>query len=180
MLWDWIIRENKLNKFGLMISIKILKDKSTAKRIGKFLTGPNAFDQTWAPKEKALVHQAVLDSLIRKNHRYWYVEENGQIIAAIGVRENKYGSGGWEMDSDYVAVHKNYRRHGIANELLSKAEDYVRSKKGRYLHVLTCDIESYKPARKFYQKNGYKKVAYMPDYYVSGEGRIDYIKYFSH
>ncbi len=161
-----------------MYQVKVLNDEITAKRIGKFLTGPNAFEQTWAPNEKAIVARAPLDSLNGKNHRYWYVEDKGEIIGAIGVRENKYGSGGYEMDCDYVAVHKNYRQQGIASKLLQLLEQYVKANGGRYIHVLSCDIDSYRPARLFYEKNGYKKVAEIPDYYVPGEGRIDYFKSF--
>jgi len=159
-----------------MFEVKILKDKKTAIKIGQFLTGPNAFEQTWAPNEKAIVEKAPVNSLIGKNHRYWYVEEKGEIVGAIGVRENKYGSGGYEMDSDYVAVHKDYRQKGIATQLLKALEEYVKASDGRYIHVLSCDIDSYKPARLFYEKNGYRKVAEIPDYYVQGEGRIDYLK----
>lgn len=159
-----------------MYPIKILRDKKTAIKIGNFFVGPNAFEQTWAPNEKAIVKKAILDSLNGKKHRYWYVEEKGKIIAAIGVRENKYGSGGYEMDSDYVAVHKNYRKRGIANKLLKTMEDYVTKNDGRYIHILTCDIKSYIPANKFYENNGYQKVAEIPDYYVKGEGRVDYYK----
>jgi len=161
-----------------MSKIKVVKDEEIAKQVGKFLTGPNAFEQTWAPNEKAFVEKAPVDSIGKENHRYWYIEDKGEIIAAIGVRENKYGSRGYEMDQDYVAVHKDCRRSGIATQLLEQVENYVRQKGGRYLHVLTCDINSYKPARMFYEKNGYKKVAEIPDYYVEGEGRIDYFKSF--
>ncbi len=159
-----------------MYTVQVLEDEETAARIGEFLTSENAFEQTWAPNEKAMVMKAPKDSLHNENHCYWYVEDRGEIIGAIGVRENKYGSGGYEMDSDYVAVHKDHRRKGIASILLKSMEDYVRSKKGRYIHVLTCDIESYKPARNFYENNEYKKVAVIPNYYVAGEGRIDYFK----
>ena len=152
-----------------MFYAKVLKDEKTAKKIGEFLTGPDAFEQTWAPNEKAIVEQAPLDSLTNKNHRYWYVENKGEIIGAIGVRENKYGSGGYEMDSDYVAVHKDYRHEGIATKLLQALEEYVKANDGRYIHVLRCDIDSYKPARLFYEKNGYKKVAEIPNYYVQGD-----------
>jgi len=30
--------------------------------------------------------------------------------------------------------------------------------------------------RAFYQKHGYKKVAEMPNYYLTGEGRVDFYK----
>lgn len=159
-----------------MHQIKTLVNRNTAIKIGQFLTGPDAFDQTWAPNEKAMVEQSPIDSLTKPNHRYWYVEDSGQIIGAIGVRENKYGSGGYEMDSDYVAVHKQYRHRGIADLLLTEMEKFVSDNGGRYIHVLTCDIDSYLPARKFYENHGYIQVARIPDYYVTGEGRIDYFK----
>lgn len=153
-----------------------LKDIDWAIKIGEFLTGPNAFEQTWAPNEKAFTIQAPIDSLGKTTHRYWYIEDQGKIIAAIGVRENKYGSAGYEMDSDYIAVHKDYRNRGLAQALLNEMERFVEEVGGRYIHVLTCDIDSYGPARKFYEKNGYKKVSEIPNYYVAGEGRIDYYK----
>lgn len=103
-----------------MDEIKILNDRATALKVGDFLVGPNAFAQTWAPKEKEIIRRATLESLAKDHHRYWYVEQDGQIIAA--------------------------------------------------------DIDSYKPARAFYEKHGYEKVAEIPDYYVKGEGRIDYFK----
>lgn len=159
------------------MNVKVLKTKEKAKEIGEFLTGPNAFEQTWAPNEKEFVMRAPLDSLNNDKCCYWYVEdENGKVIAALGVRENKLGSGGYEMDEDYIAVHKNYRNKGLAKKLLLEMERFVQKNKGRYIHVLTCDIESYFPARKFYEKHGYNKVAEIPNYYVKNEGRIDYFK----
>lgn len=159
-----------------MMEIKTLTDQQTAEKIGVFLTGPDAFDQTWAPEEKELVEQAPLDSVGKKNHRYWYVEDHGEVVAAMGVRENKYGSGGYVMDEDYLAVHKDYRKKGLASQLLHEIEKFVKENDGRYIHVLSCDIDSYAAARAFYEKNGYRKVAEMPNYYVPGEGRIDYFK----
>jgi len=158
------------------MNIKRLTDKATAKKIGSFLTGSDAFEQQWAPNEITLVRQAPIDSLSAPAHQYWYVEADGNIVGAIGIRENKYGSGGYEMDSDYLAIHKKYRKKGLGTKLLSRAETFVKNRHGRYIHVLSCDIASYKPARAFYKKNGYRKVAHIPNYYVEGEGRIDYFK----
>lgn len=159
-----------------MHEIKQLKDKATATKIGLFLTGKNAFDQTWAPKEKQLVIDSVIESLNNDKHCYWYIEENEEIIAAMGVRENKYGSGGYEMDEDYFSVHKDYRHQGLASKLLSEVEQFVADNGGRYIHALSCDIDSYAPARAFYKKNGYQQVSHIPNYYVEGEGRIDFFK----
>ncbi|MCA9371859.1 GNAT family N-acetyltransferase [Candidatus Woesebacteria bacterium] len=151
-----------------MLEIKTLTNKETAVKIAAFLTGPNAFDQTWAPNEKKIVEKAVIESLDSNRHQYWYIEDEGKIIAAMGVRENKYGSGGYEMDEDYFAVHKQYRHQGLASRLLSHLERFVKKIGGRYIHALSCDIDSYAPARAFYKKSGYKQVAAIPDYYVEG------------
>lgn len=159
-----------------VFEVKELTDAETAEMIGKFLTGLNAFEQTWAPNEKKFVEQAPVESLDKENHRYWYIEDSGEVVGAIGVRENKYGSKGFEMDSDYIAVHRDYRRQGLATKLLAEMEKFVKDIGGRYIHVLTCDIDSYLPARKFYEKHGYKRVGEIPNYYVPGEGRIDYFK----
>jgi len=75
-----------------------------------------------------------------------------------------------------MAVHKEYRQQGLATLMLQKVEDYVKAKGGRYLHILSCDIDYHIPARAFYEKHGFQKVGYMPNYYVPGEGRIDYYK----
>ncbi len=159
------------------MEIKVLEDIGTAKKIGEFLTGPYAFEQTWAPNEKEFVEQAPIESMGKKNHRYWYVEnDQNEVIGAIGVRENKLGSGGYEMDEDYIAVHKDYRNKGLAYKLLTEMEKFVKENHGRYIHVLTCDIPSYAAARAFYEKHGYTKVGYLPNYFVKGEGRIDYFK----
>lgn len=125
-----------------------------------------------------MVQQAPIDSISKENHQYWYIEDRGEIVGTCGIRENKYGSGGYEMDSDYIAVHKDYRRQGLGAKLLKAAEDFVRGQGGRYVHVLSCDIDSYGPAREFYLNHGYRKVGEIPNYYVEGEGRIDYFKEF--
>jgi len=159
-----------------MYQLKEVKTLIEAKRVAEFLTSADAFDQTWAPAEKSIVHQAPVDSLKNKHHKYWYIEKGDQVIAAAGVRENKYGSGGYEMDSDYIAVHRNFRQAGLGCQLLTQIKNYVKNQKGRYIHVVSCDIDSYKPARLFYKKLGYKQVSHIPDYYVKGEGRIDLFK----
>lgn len=159
-----------------MIEIKELRDEVTAQKVADFLVSDDAFSHVWFPDEKDQVRQAVMDSLSGSNHQYWYVEQGGAIIGAIGVRENHCNNGGYEMDADYIAVHKDHRRKHIATVLLDGMEEYVKQKKGRYIHILTCDINSYIPARAFYEARHYKKVGEIPNYYSPSEGRVDYFK----
>lgn len=160
-----------------MFQIQRLKTKKDALRVINFLHSNEAFQDTWVPGEKGMIKKTVMESLHRrKHHQYWYIEKKGKIIGALGVNENVYKSGGYEMMKDYVAVHKDYKRHGLGSKLLKTMEDYVRSQRGRYILITTCDTDYYKPAGLFYEKNGYVKVGTIPDYYLVGEGKIDYLK----
>jgi len=160
----------------MMIKIKEVKDKKSAKRVSDFLLSKDAFEHTWAPGEYDIVKKAPLASLEEKNHVYWYIEEKDKVIAALGIAENEYKSGGYFLD--YFSVHKRYRRRGLGSSLLKTAENFIGKRKGRYLIIDSCDTDFYKPARGFYKKHGYKKTGYVPDYYVVGEGKIDYYKKF--
>lgn len=160
-----------------MFTVQPLKTKKDALRIVDFFFSEHAFQHVWAPGEKDMVRSAVLSGFEPdSHHHYWFIEEKGVIIGAIGINENTYKSGGYQMVEDYLAVHKKYRRRGIGTMLFKAMEDFVRKHQGRYIHIETCDIPYYEPARRFYEKNGYKKVGAMPDYYNIGEGRIDYFK----
>lgn len=158
-------------------AVREVKTLHIAKKVARFLVSPYAFDQKWAPNEKKIAMLAPIASLKNNNHTYWYCADGGRIVGALGIRENKYGSGGFEMDSDYVAIHTDYRRKGIGTKLLLKAEDFVKKRGGRYIHIVTCDIPSYEPAVNFYKRFGYQEVGRIKNYFVSGEGRIDFVKY---
>lgn len=153
-----------------------LATQDEANRIIDFFYSPHAFTHEWAPGEKEIVARSVRQSIGKDNHHYWYIEDKGLLIGVIGVRENEYKSGGYEMKDDYFAVHDQFRKRGLGSVLLRTVERYVGTKKGRYIHIVSCDTDYYKPARFFYEKNGYIKVAELPDYYVVGEGRVDYYK----
>jgi len=171
--------ENIRNEIDLitMFEIQKLATKKDALRVINFLQSDEAFQDTWVPGEKEMIRNTVLESLNKsKHHQYWYIEKKGKIIGALGVNENVYESGGYEMMKDYIAVHKDYKRHGLGTKLLKTMEDYVWLQKGRYILITTCDTDYYKPARLFYEKHGYVKVGAIPDYYLVGEGKIDYLK----
>lgn len=157
-----------------MYKVKVLDNKIDAGRIANFLTSDVAFEQEWAPGEKEMVKKQPYESLERDSSRFWFVEKSGDVIAALGVFENEFKSGGY--GAYYFAIHENFRRQGIGSGLLETSEKYIKENNGRYLIIESCDIDSYRPARNFYQKNGYTAISYIPDYYVIGEGRIDYYK----
>jgi len=160
-----------------MFIVQRLQTKEEALRIIDFFFSEQAFRHEWAPGEKNIVKRSVLTSLKNQaSHPYWFIENAEKIIGALGVKENAYKSGGYEMTDDYFAVHEDFRKQGLGRSLFAAMEAFVLERNGRYIHIETCDIPYYEPARKFYEKNGYKQVGEMPDYFNVGEGRIDYFK----
>lgn len=168
---------NVLGKFDIYTKIKPVSDKLEVQRVVNFLLSKSAFDLEMTEFRRKARKEAVFGSLKERNRQFWYTENpSGQIIAAIGVAENERQNGGYYLD--YFAVHKDHRRQGFGSCLLKKAEDFIRTRKGRYLIIDTGDTEKFKAARKFYQKNGYQKVGHIPEYYEKGDGRIDFYKKF--
>lgn len=160
-----------------MLKLLQVKNPDEAERVIAFLCSKEAFDLEMNEFRKETRRDAVYGSLIKDSHRYWYVEETGKVIAALGVAENERENGGYHLD--YFAVHKNFRQKGLGFSLLKKAEDFVKSRAGRYILIDTGDTKTFTPARKFYEKNGYEAVGHIPDYYEKGDGRIDYYKKFN-
>ena len=70
------------------------------------------------------------------------------------------------LDEGYitnVAVRPDYRRQGVAGELLNV---FRRFAEGSKLAFLTLEVrESNAPARALYEKNGYKEVGVRKNYY---------------
>lgn len=69
---------------------------------------------------------------------------------------------------------------GVGSKLLEHAESFVKEQKGRWLLAETTSKKSYDKTRRFYEKNGYKTIACIDDFYSEGEGLIIYGKKFKY
>ena len=103
------------------MDVKELVDKETAEKVILFLQSEDAFELEMNDFRIKARHDAVMGSLSSIHNRYWYVENNGIIMGAAGVKENERKNGGYYLD--YFAVHKKFRRKGFGCILLNKAEE---------------------------------------------------------
>lgn len=73
-----------------------------------------------------------------------------------------------------LAVLFEYRRQGIAAKLLSHSENILRSYgiDTVFLEVRPCNL----PARALYEKIGFERISYRPNYYGDGGGAEIYRK----
>ena len=104
------------------------------------------------------------------NASYWVAEEDNKVQGFIGVH-NIVG----EINITNVAVHPDYRRRGIADELMKamKAEFDARKAAGEDIVGITLEVrESNTPAIKLYEKYGFKAEGIRKGYYSDGEDAV--------
>lgn len=157
-------------------NVRLMTTEEEARRISDFFLSEWSFDdRRHTPGELDHFRNGPLDSLKAEHHRYWFVEnDTDDIIAVTSCKENEHRTGGYLWD--YMVVHRQYRRLGLANRLYETLERYVRSIGARYLLTYTCDLPEYVPIRRMFQRRGFVQIGRYPDYYYDGEDRIAYCK----
>jgi ribosomal protein S18 acetylase RimI-like enzyme len=92
-----------------------------------------------------------LSKLLNKEPMKFFVAEvNGKVVGTTMV--TKRGNTGYVST---VMVHSDFRRKGIATELMKTAIDYIRKRK--LARVILHVISTNNPAKSLYQKLGFKK-----------------------
>ncbi|MGG1513883.1 GNAT family N-acetyltransferase [Paenibacillus oryzisoli] len=158
------------------VAVRELTNEADALRITEFYLSENSFDdQRHTPGELEHFRTAPLLSLLQRNHKHWFIEnEAGDIVAVTSCKENEHQSGGFLWD--YLVVHRDYRRYGFAKVLFAALEAFVRSAQGRYILTYTCDLLEYQPIQNMFRKNGFTLIGTYPNYYYEGEARLAFYK----
>jgi GNAT superfamily N-acetyltransferase len=143
-----------------------------AQRISSFFLSSYSFDdQRHTPGEIEHFRNVPLQSLQEKHHFHWYVEnEAGEIVGVASCHENEHSSGGYLWD--YIVVHRDYRKLGIASRLFETLKSQVLSVQGRYILTYTCDLPPYQTIQRMFRARGFEQIGHYPDFYYDGEGRI--------
>ncbi|WP_164821407.1 GNAT family N-acetyltransferase [Paenibacillus koleovorans] len=161
-----------MNRF----QIHVAKSPEEMARISSFFLSPESFDDTHhTPGEIEHFQKRPLQSLEDEHSYYWYVQdEAGGVIAVISFLQNDHRTGGYILE--YVVVHREYRKAGLASQILDDMIQFISSIKGRYIETFTCDLEEYASIRRLFDRKGFARVGVQPDYYFPGEGKLLYYK----
>jgi len=163
-----------LSTYRLTYKIEMLDNERDAEQITRFLLSDLSFDdQRHTPGELLHFQQHPSTSLHQVQYHYWYVRNPyGDIIGVLSGFENEQQTGGFVLD--YIAVHRSYRKQGIATHLILHMFDFVKALRGRYILTYTCDLIPYIPIQQLFEHLGFLRIGFYPDYYYEGEGRITY------
>jgi ribosomal protein S18 acetylase RimI-like enzyme len=158
------------------IRVHLMKSVEEARRISAFFLSEWSFDdQRHTPGELEHFRNGPFQSLEQKHHMYWYIEnEDGEIIALTSCKENEHRTEGYLWD--YLVVHRQYRRLGLAKYLYDALENYIRSIGGRYILTYTCDLPEYIPIQRMFRERGFELIGRYPHYYYDGEDRLAFYK----
>jgi len=158
------------------IEVVLMKTEEEALNVSAFFLSDWSFDdRKHTPGELEHFRNAPLASLGQKHHIYWYaVNEAGEIVGVTSCKENEHRTEGYLWD--YMVVHRNYRRSGVADRLYAALEAYIVSIGGRYLLTYTCDLPEYIPIQTMFRKRGFEPIGRYPNYYYDGEDRLAYYK----
>lgn len=153
-----------------------VKTQEQAQKASDFLATPNAFEDSvdWNQDEVKHLVENPFKALSNSNYYGWIMLDNNKVIGYIDLRQHEFSNDGYY--SDWFAVHKDYRGKGIGSKMLSKVEEFAKAIKGRYILIETGDIDFYTRTRKFYEKNGFKQVGHIPEYYYENWGMYIYQK----
>lgn len=79
-------------------------------------------------------------------------------------------------DLYWIAVDKKVVGKGVAADLVRFMEEQVARQGGKKIYVDTSTTPQYGAARAFYEKQGYRTVCVMGDFYREGDGKIVFMK----
>ncbi len=147
--------------------------------IERIATETGAFN----PTEVAVVRE-MLDAFFnpepRDDHAF-LVYRNGTADSVVGFvcfGPTPLTDGVWDLY--WISVDRSHQKNGIGRILLQKVEEEVCRRGARAIYLETSDSAIYEPAREFYEKNGYERLAIIDEFYAPGEGKVIYRKVFRH
>jgi ribosomal protein S18 acetylase RimI-like enzyme len=99
---------------------------------------------------------------------------NGRVAGFLIVGPTPATVGTYDMY--WIAVHPEFYGRGVAQALDDFAVQFVRDRQGYWLIAETSGQSGYDRTRTFYQKQGYREVARIPDYYKPADDLVIYGK----
>ena len=115
----------------------------------------------------------------------YFTENKDRFLLKVAIDENKVlgfaiykkadlSESYWDIY--WLVVSPDSHRRKIGTSLLENIEKEVRQNKGLNILIETSLSKKYEPARKLYEKMGYRQICVLEDYYAQNEGKILYRK----
>ena len=111
----------------------------------------------------------------QKDYEIFADEEDNLLNGYVCIGPRPLTTGTYDLY--WIAVNPKVQSKGIGSGLIKFVENYLRERKGRLILIETSGKDSYEKERKFYEKNLYKELVNIRDFYKEGDSLIVYGKY---
>jgi ribosomal protein S18 acetylase RimI-like enzyme len=118
-----------------------------------------------------------IDKPEQEDYYIYIYEEDGKVLGYHCTGKRPLTDGTYDLY--WIVVDPDTQGMGIGKKLLKHAEDLVLEKKGRWLLAETSSKDSYCATRGFYQRNNYKIVTQINDFYTKNDHLIVFGKNFN-
>ncbi|MEM8782516.1 MAG: GNAT family N-acetyltransferase [Planctomycetota bacterium] len=99
--------------------------------------------------------------------RWWVLEQDRELVGVAYAEPERMTDRVWNLL--YIAVRADQQGRGFGTELLRGVRRDLAS--NRRWMVETAAIEEFAPVRRWYEREGFVRVAELPDYYADGVGK---------
>lgn len=140
--------------------------------IGAITRSSGYFSET-----EVAVALGVFDEALAKpdgSYRYILAEAAGKTLGYACYGKDEQSESSYELY--WIAVDDNCRGQGVGKLLLNAVERAIRTNGTAQLFIETAGRDQYAPTRKFYERQGYKQVAWLDDYFAPGDARVIFAK----
>jgi len=132
------------------------------------------------PKDAKRALEDIKETLSEKKYSpfkfedFFVIEINREIVAAGGVWALKHDPDVARLD--WFMVDPHHQRKGLGTMLLHYIEKFLKKKNVRIILAETSSGPVYKAAVNFWEKNDFKEVAKIPNYWEDGASCLYFIK----
>lgn len=111
----------------------------------------------------------------QKDYEIFVDEKEGKVLGYICIGPRPLTEGTYDLY--WIAVNPEIQSKGIGSSLINFMEEHLKRKNGRLILIETSGKESYEKERRFYEKNSYKELVNIKDFYKVNDSLVIYGKY---
>lgn len=131
----------------------------------------------FSPEELRIAVELVEERLsdgTESGYYFLFAEHSGNIIGYTCFGPVPDTMSGYDIY--WIVVHNDFRRLGIGKSLIAITERRIQQQGGKRIYIDTSSRNQYRTTRQFYSRCGYRKDAFVKDFYSPGDSKITYVK----
>lgn len=103
-------------------------------------------------------------------HHFLFALEQYSLVGNACFSPIAFTDRRWELQ--WIATHPDFLHTGIAGDMLTRTEDFIRAQGGVKLYAYSPSRAPFAPAREFFTHHGFTQETVLPNYFAEGDDRV--------